>query len=172
MTETVRHINEAIDMALSEQGADLKAYEIAEAIAVRGEDEITFPALVLPDGECISVYGETDNHDVTLYHRLNEIAFQEDARSSFGRSTGYVATADMSLVVFGKREFISPWEMERIARSAIAACDGCSLVRSDFSSLQIFASEYAGVTYFLSPEYFLFKINYRITCAYNPRCKK
>lgn len=171
MNETIANINTAIAKAMEELKTDLKAYGIAESMAIRGDEDITFPALVFPDGECIDVYSETDHHDVTLYHRLNEISFQEDRSRSFGSGTSYITTADMSLIVFGKREHISPWEMERIARGAIASCNGCGLVRSDFSALQIFATEYAGVTYFISPKYYLFKINYRITDTYNNRCK-
>ena len=169
MTDSIAHINETIaDLLQGEH--DLKAYTLAESIAVRGDEDITFPALILPTGECIDVYGETDKHDITLYHRLNDISFQEDNTSSFGSHNGYTEAADMSLIVFGKRKCLSPFEMERIARKAIAFTDKCTLSRSDFNMLQIFASEYVGVTYFMSPEYYLFKINYRITRPYNAGC--
>lgn len=171
MNETIANINMNIAKAMEERMSDIKTYGIAESMAIRGDEDITFPALVFPDGECIDVYSETDHHDVTIYHRLSEISFQEDRNRSFGSGTSYITTADMNLIVFGKRDIISPWEMERIVRSAIASCKECRLVRSDFSALQIFATEYAGVTYFISPKYYLFKINYRITDTYNNRCK-
>ena len=167
MQQVVEHINATIESLLE---LDIKAYGIAESIAVRSDEETTFPALVLPDGECISVYGETDKHDVTFYHHLNSISFQEESTASFGSANGYTQTADMSLIVFGKRVCISPFDMEQIARKSIAQEKGCMVSQSDFASLQIFASEYIGVTYFMSPEYYLFKINYRITSTYNPRC--
>lgn len=168
MIDSIAHINDTIaDLLQGEH--DLKAYALAESIAVRGDEDITFPALILPNGECIDVYGETDKHDIILYHRLNDISFQEFA-GSYGSHNEYTAVEDMSLIVFGKRECLSPFEMERIARKAISLTDKCTLSRSDFNMLQIFASEYVGVTYFMSPKYYLFKINYRITGTYNAGC--
>lgn len=167
MKDEIKHINDKIKSSIE---CDVRLYELAESVAVRGDDEITFPAMILQDGECVSVYGETDKHDVTLYHRLNDVSFQEESASSFGNGKGYTETADMSLIVFGKREAISPYDMERIARKAIADRSRCTISRSEFNALQIFASEYVGVTYFIPPDYFLFKINYRITSTYNTRC--
>lgn len=168
----VEHINDLIGRLIDtiECRIDLQAYTLAESVAIRGDEEITFPALVLPSGECISVSGETDKHDITLYHRLNDISFSEASANSYGSLREYTETADMSLIVFGKRSTLSPFEAESIARASVATAGDTSLVRSDFNALQIFASEYAGVTYFMSPEYYLFKINYRITRTYNPRC--
>ncbi len=168
MQAVIEHINAALADLL--QDLDIKAYSLAESVSMRSEDEVTFPALVLPDGECISVYGETDQHDITLYHRLNGVSYQEDTASSVGSRNGYTETDDMSLIVFGKRESLSPLEAERAARLAIAKQKPCSLSQSDFASLQIFASEYVGVSYFMSPAYYLFKINYRITGTFSPRC--
>lgn len=169
---TVERINNTIARLVDTEECriDLQAYALAESVAIRGDEEITFPALVLPNGECISVYGETDKHDITLYHRLNDISFSENNTASYGSQNDYTETADMSLIVFGKRKALSPFEAESMARKAVAIAGNTSLVRSDFNSLQIFASEYAGVTYFMSPEYYLFKINYRITRTYNARC--
>lgn len=168
MQAVIEHINASFADLL--QDLDIKAYSLAESVSMRSEDEVTFPALVLPDGECISVYGETDQHDITLYHRLNGVSYQEDTASSVGSRNGYTETDDMSLIVFGKRESLSPLEAERAARLAIAKQKPCSLSQSDFASLQIFASEYVGVSYFMSPAYYLFKINYRITGTFSPRC--
>ncbi len=168
MQAVIEHINAALADLL--QDLDIKAYSLAESVSMRSEDEVTFPALVLPDGECISVYGETDKYDITLYHRLNGVSYQEDTASSVGSRNGYTETDDMSLIVFGKRASLSPLEAERAARLAIAKQKPCSLSQSDFASLQIFASEYVGVSYFMSPAYYLFKINYRITGTFSPRC--
>ncbi len=169
MQQVIEHINATLADLL--QDLDLKAYSLAESVSVRSDEEMTFPALVLPDGECISVYGETDKHDITLYHRLNNIAYQEDTTASYGDGKGYFVTADLSLIVFGKRASLSPYEAERACCRAIATERHCSLSQSDFASLQIFASEYVGVSYFISPEYYLFKINYRITSTYKAGCE-
>ena len=173
MITHIQGINESIQHLLNSwhEGAfDLKAYELAESVAIRDESGVTFPAYILPTGECLDVYSETDKHDVTLYHRLNDISFQEVTNQSFGSHKKYQEVDDLSLIVFGKRAAIDQFTMERIARKAIASIDARTVVRSDFNALQVFANEYLGVTYFLTPEYYMFKINYRITSTYDDRC--
>lgn len=172
MINEIVHINATIEKSLAEATipAEVQAFGLAESVAVRGEDDVTIPAIILKSGECLNVYAETDKHDVTLYHRLGNISFQENRNGSFGNAVGYLETDDMTLLVFGKRDKISSYRMEQIARKVIAKTKNCTLVTSDFNSLQVFANEYMGVTYFLTPAYFLFKINYRITSTYNPGC--
>lgn len=172
MNEIIRHISQATaDYVKQVKTADVKTYGLAESVSLRGDEDVTIPALILPDGECINVYSETDKHDVTLYHRLSDVSFQDSGNNgAYGDAVSYAETADLSVIVFGKRECISPFRLEWIVRKAIAKQKNCTLVRSDFNSLQVFASEYAGVTYFMPPAYFLFKINYRITSTYNARC--
>lgn len=168
MEKKIDIINNEICKALG--GKDVLALGLAEAVAIRGEEEVTFPALILKSGECINVYAETDKHDVTLYHRLNAISYQETDNAAWGSNKGYTETADMSLIVFGKRSKISQYEMEKIARRAIIKDNANSVSRSEFNALQVFASEYMGVTYFMGTEYYLFRINYSITSTYNARC--
>lgn len=168
MEKKIDIINNEICKALG--GKDVLALGLAEAVAIRGEEEVTFPALILKSGECINVYAETDNHDVTLYHRLSAISYQETDNAAWGSNKGYTETADMSLIVFGKRYAISQYEMEKIARGAITKDNANSISRSEFNALQVFASEYMGVTYFMGTEYYLFRINYSITSTYNARC--
>lgn len=172
METHIESINKGINSAIKElnPASGLRAYGLAESVSVRGDEDTTFPAIVLPDGECISVCGEADKHDVVLYHRLNDKSYTEDANASIGSHKGYAETDDLSLIVFGKREKVSQYKVEEIARKVIASINARTLVRSEFNALQIFANEYAGVTFFLGPEYYLFKINYRITSTYNPRC--
>lgn len=168
METTIERLNRTITERLA--GLDVKTFGLAEGVAIRSDDETTFPAIILSTGECINVFGETDKHDVTLYHRLNEISYPENDNASYGSSKGYTQTSDMSMLVFGKREKISQFQVERVAIAAISIDHKCSVIRSDFNALQIFANEYIGVTYFMGIEYFLFKINYRITSTFNARC--
>jgi hypothetical protein len=168
MEKKIDIINNEICKALGEK--NVLALGLAESVAIRGEEEVTFPALILKSGECINVYAETDKHDVTLYHRLNAISYQETDNAAWGSNKGYTETADMSLLVFGKRSKISQYEMEKIARGAITKDNANSISRSEFNALQVFASEYMGVTYFMGTEYYLFRINYSITSTYNARC--
>lgn len=168
MEKKIDIINNEIQKALG--GLDVLALGLAESVAIRGEEEVTFPALILKGGECINVYAETDMHDVTLYHRLNAISYQENDNAAWGSNKGYTEVADLSLLVFGKRDKISQYEVEKIARGAITKDNANSVSRSEFNALQVFASEYIGVTYFMGTEYYLFRINYSITSTYNARC--
>lgn len=168
MEKKIDRINNEICKALGE--LDVLALGLAESVAIRGEEEVTFPALILKSGECINVYAETDKHDVTLYHRLNAISYQENNNATWGSNKGYTETADMSLLIFGKRSKICQYEMEKIARGAIIKDNANSISRSEFNALQVFSSEYMGVTYFMGTEYYLFRINYSITSTYNARC--
>lgn len=168
MERKIDIINNEICKGLEE--LDVLALGLAESVAIRGEEEVTFPALILKSGECINVYAETDKHDVTLYHRLNAISYQENDNYSWGSKKWYTEVADMSLLVFGKRSEISQYEMEKIASGAITKDNANSISRSEFNALQVFASEYMGVTYFMGTEYYLFRINYSITSTYNARC--
>ena len=172
MIKDIEHINKAIVENLRKDNpeVDVLPYGLAESNALRGDEDVTIPAFVLPHGECINVYGETDKHDVTFYHRLNEISFQDNEEDSYGGRREYTEVADLSLIVFGKRTIVNPLRVENLARNAIAANSKCSIVRSDFNSLQVFASEYMGVTYFMTPDFFLFKINYRLTSTSRLRC--
>ena len=168
MEKKIDIINNEIQKALG--GLDVLALGLAESVAIRGEEEVTFPALILKGGECINVYAETDMHDVTLYHRLTAISYQENDNAAWGSNKGYTEVADLSLLVFGKRDKISQYEVEKIARGAITKDNANSVSRSEFNALQVFASEYMGVTYFMGTEYYLFRINYSITSTYNARC--
>ena len=171
MEKKIDIINNEICEALGEK--NVLALGLAESVAIRekdGDTVVTFPALILKSGECVDVYAETDKHNVTLYHRLNAISYQENDDYSWGSNKGYTEVADMSLLVFGKRSKISQYEMEKIARRAITRDNANSVSRSEFNALQVFASEYMGVTYFMGTEYYLFRINYSITSTYNARC--
>ena len=169
MEKAIEKINKTIKGLVD---CDVKAYGLAESVAIRSEEEMTFPAIILDNGECINVYAETDKHDVTLYHRLNSISYQEDSNTAIGDSNGYAGVADMSLIIFGKRSAINQYEMEKIARAAIVKDNTNAIARSEFNMLQVFASEYMGVTFFMNPEYYLFRINYSVTSTFNARCIK
>lgn len=170
MEKKIDNINNEICQVIGKK--KVLALGLAESVAIRGEEEVTFPAIILKSGECINVYAETDKHDVTLYHRLNAISYQEDNNASWGSNKGYTEVADVSLIVFGKRSKISQYEMEIIARKAITKDNSNSISRSEFNALQVFASEYMGVTYFMGTEYYIFRINYSITSTFNSRCAK
>jgi len=172
MKERIDHINKAIIDAVYNEGKkplDLQPYSLADSVAILGNEDVTFPAIVLRNGECISVYNETDKHDITLYHRLNRVSYSE-VEQGFGNARAYNEVDELSIIVFGKREKIDKFRLGQLICKAIASDPANTLVESDFNSLQVFASEYLGVTYFMTPAYFLFKINYRITSTYNPRC--
>lgn len=165
----LRNLNTAIEAALvgiMGNNADVKTYGLAEPVLVRDTDtEQTIPAIVNNAGECINVFGECDLHDVVIYHRLMSKSYE--AKSGYGSRPAYNEVCEMSLIVYGKRQAVNQYNLEKdICRAIIDATDR-SIGSTDFNAIQVFATEYAGMPFILNPDYFLFKTNYRITSTLN-----
>lgn len=173
MDKRVLDINSRIVSALKERIGkliDAKVYGLAEPVMEFNSDgEKMIPAIYLPCGECINVFTETDMHDVLMYHKLQSISRRD--RNGYGSRRTFDETAEMSIVVFGKRAF-NQYQVERVIAEAIMQDEKCSVSASDFNAFQVYANEYTGQAFFLDTRYFLFKINYSITCTRNDGCVK
>lgn len=145
-------------------------YGLAEPVLWRGDDERTVPAIVNHSGECIDVFKDCDKNDLTFYHKLQSISFDKSDQS-FGSLTSYSKNSEVSLLVYGKRT-INPYALNQTICAVISRQTDCELVSVDFNAVMILASEYNGMPFFLPPNFFLFKINYRITSAFDNRCIK
>lgn len=170
MSDTINKINDRIVDNIREMcdKIDGQIFGLSHTIGIRNE-EVSIPAVILPNGECISIYDEADQHDIVCYHHMNSKSYQESA-NSFGNLRTYDEICDMSLVVFGKRR-VSPYAIENALCAAISSDNGNVLQGTDFNSTQVFAQEFNGLANFLNPDFFLFKINYKITST-KSRCKK
>lgn len=171
MDNAIHTLNTEFARAIADifENMDVMLHGLAEPVLVRDtEREITLPAIVFPNGECLGVYDECDKHALTLYHRLQSVSYSE-SQSAYGSRRDYAQTVDVSLLVFGRRE-INQYQLENALCRVISRDNKRLLVGTDFNAVQVFASEYSGLPYFLSPDYFLFRINYRITSTFG--CNK
>jgi len=144
-------------------------YGIAEPVLTRDtENEITLPAIVDEQGECYDVFNHVDENDIVLYHKLNGISYNK-TDAGYGSKVAYAKEADMSLVVYGRRA-IGRDSVERALCAKLSVTRGISLNNTEFGAVQIMATEYAGLPYFLNPDYFIFRINYRVTSTLIEGC--
>lgn len=162
MNRTIDKINIAITNALKH--GHILVHGMAEAVIIRENEDKILPAVVCHDGECdVDLFD--DRYDAGFYHKLNGITYKEV--DGWGDDVRKQSVHDMSIVVYGKRSCISPYDMEKVVCDAIGkASKGdivCLPISSDFNRLQVFAGEFSGYPFFLKPHVFLFKVNYRIT---------
>lgn len=162
MNRTINNINASIAEALAEKS--LLVHGLAEAVLIRESEEKILPAIISAEGECdVNLFD--DMYDAGFYHTLSGITYNEVA--GWGDVVLEQAVHDMAVVVYGKRSQISPYDMEKIVcdsiRNATAGDIICLPISSDFNRLQVFATEFSGYPFFLQPDVFLFKVNYRIT---------
>lgn len=161
MNTTISKINNAIAEAVE---GDLLIHGLSEAVLIRESEEKILPAIISAEGECDADLFN-DRYDAGFYHKLNGITYNEVA--GWGDYVGKQVVHEMELIVYGKRSAISPYEMEKKVCAAISnATEGdiiCLPLSSDFNRLQVFATEFSGYPFFLQPNVFLFKVNYRIT---------
>lgn len=170
MYRKVAEINENILEAIKNglDLVDIKQYGIAEPVMEIGDDVMS-PNIVTPSGEGIGVFSEADMHDVLMYHRLQSISRTQF--NGYGSRRPYKEVAEMSLIVYGKRK-INQFDLERKIAEIIMQDEDCSVSTSNLDAYQVYANEYSGQPFFLDTRFFLFKINYSITCTRNDGCAK
>lgn len=169
MQTYIQIVNDTI-RGIFKEGANVQLYGLAESVAARDtKGEKVVPAVVLPNGECFDVYGLADMKDATFYHRLQSTQYQQ--KPSYGSAKDYEKTNDLALIVFGKRKVYDQFVLADTICAAIRSLPNVTLVGVDHNLLQVFSSEYSGLSCFLDPDYFLFRINYRITSTFD-RCIK
>lgn len=174
MEKTIEQINKAVAARVIEEfgKTDVCVFGLAEPVLVRDhESDTTSPAIVCSDGECRVVYDALDSSIVTIYGRLQSISYERGTTSAYGNSQGYDQVADASLIAIGRRT-INSYRMERVICDVLGSVKGCQLASADFNAVQVWASEFPGVPYFINPDYFLFKINYKLSTSTGIRCNK
>lgn len=162
MNRIINEINIAITKALDK--GDILVHGLSEAVLIRESEDKILPAIISENGECdVNLFD--DRFDCGFYHKLNAVAYNEVA--GWGDSMGRQEVCDMSIIVYGKRSTFSQYMIEKAVCKAIdEATKGdiiCLPISSDFNRLQVFATEFSGYPFFLQPDVFLFKVNYRIT---------
>ena len=174
MDKTIATLNRLIGERVARKFGitDVRVFGLAEPVLVRdSESDTTSPAIVNADGECHVVYDSLDCSRVTIYGRLQSISYETNASQAFGNGKGYEQVADASVVLIGSRQ-INPYALEKIVADAIGTSDGLQLTSADFNAVQVWGSEFPGVPYFINPDYFLFKVNYKLSTSTDLRCNK
>lgn len=152
----IYRINKAIEDSLSE--LKVNALGIAEPIVIRDGNDVEIPAIILSDGECLSVLD--DDSDVCCYHKITKKTYSTDNKGGYGDSKKVSSESDMSLVIYGFRTKITPYDAEQMITKAIMGL--CTVTSVDFNRNTLFYQEYSGIRFFLQPDVFLIKINYKL----------
>lgn len=147
------------------------------------------PAPVVPfifdnDGNGRSVeFDETVN--VSAYHRIITNQYQDDPNGVRGDDKGRVCLSEMVMVVCADRHKLqlSPIFLEAMLESAFPAtitkpllseiklykCN-IQLIGSVMDPLQVFATEYSQVPFFIKPHQAYFSIRYKVQSHFYPGC--
>lgn len=176
MDNIVSAINDAVAAFLEKDNIQANVHGIAEAAIIDdvGGEEQMRPAIISEDGEIDSDMFD-DRYPVCFYHRLNGKTYSGNTNSGYGDNIGYTEEADMSMIVFGMRRAISAHALEeyitniiqRVTHKKGGARGYCMVKSVSFDRRQVFSGEYSGVRFFIQPNIFLFKVNYKIITARN-----
>lgn len=77
----------------------------------------------------------------------------------------------MSIVVCGKRKIYDQFDLENLLASILLR-NNCKPTETSFDRNEVFSSEFAGVEFFIKPDYFLFRIKYSINKPMQLSCYK
>lgn len=170
MIEMIDKINKALAISIRGmvRNPNVAFFGLAEPVVIRDENDITLPVIKVSQGEYQHVLKEADERDLVIYHRLNSEAYDFNGKS-FGDGRGCRVTADLSVVAFG---CIDQYDLKnRLLGIALSMQDvvptGCSM-----NAVSNWASEFVGVPYYMNPEYFMMKFNYKIVTNARLTCKK
>lgn len=152
----IEKINKSIENSLT--GLTTSILGVAEPIVITNEEETIVPMIVLPDGECLSILD--DEKDICVYHKINKKTYVKEENRGYGDRPKVSSNTDMSLLCYGFRDKISQLDAERLITSAIMPY--VSIESVEFSRITILSSEFLGIQFFLQPNVFLFRINYRM----------
>ncbi len=171
----VKAINDATTAFVESKNLQANVHNIAEPIIIDevGGVEQVRPAVVDESGEVDSNLFN-DRYPVGFYHKLLGKQFVGATNKGYGDNIAYTEESNMSMIVFGVRSMIYANELEenivrsiqelRYRKSATTAY--CVVQNISYDRRQIFSSEYTGVPFFLQPNIFLFRINYKIITAH------
>lgn len=174
MEAIIETINTEVCHFLAENGITANANGIAEPIIIDevGEAEQTRPAIIDENGEINSDLFD-DRYPIGFYHKLSGKTFVSTTQMGYGDAIAYTEESDMFMVVFGLRSVIHANDLEQRISHIIQHTQAKKGGKSTYCILksvlcdrtQVFANEFKGVQFFLQPNIFLFRINYKIITA-------
>jgi len=154
--QIVDKINTALEEAFS---IPSQIHGIAEPILIKDDEEVFIPTIIDKDGECSDVFVD-DDFKVGLYHKLNSKNYTLSQNKGYGDDPKVIVVADMSMLVWG---FLAAAKAEDVQEFIFAKSPREMRFNSvNFDRKQVFSGEFQNVDFFLPPEVFLFKINYKV----------
>lgn len=174
MEQIINAINEATAAYLTTNGIRANVHGIAEPAIINeanGEEQIR-PAIIDERGE-IDCDLFDDRYPVCFYHRLNGKTYTGATNGGYGDTIAYTEESDMSMLVYGVRSVIPACRLEENITHTIQSLQYkqggtsayCVVKSVSFDRKQVFLGEYSGIPFFLQPNIFLFRINYKIITA-------
>lgn len=171
MKEYIQSINASISNRLPKH-LEVDVFELAEPILIRDEEDRMLPCIRNGyTGDCAHVLDEADGFDLVIYHKLNGKTFIRRAASGYGDRPEVTCVCDLSLLVFGKSAKADMYDIETQLEELLSMQKDVELQSADFNSVQVWGAEYTGVPYYLDPQFFLFRINYRLSTSLLTGCK-
>jgi hypothetical protein len=124
--------------------------------------------------------GFDDKKEVILYHKLNSVQTTQ-AQTGYGDSFGEMINRySMNLVVYFKSQKVKPDEMFAFIQAVLPESPKqenskftyirTSVLSAILNTMQVFNSEYKGITYSLKPEQSLINISYTIESRFKKGC--
>lgn len=160
MIGALEAISSRITSRVKSLGLRVQFYPLAESVLVRDtESDTTAPVIVDARGECVSVYDVLDSNDVTMYTRLQSISYSES--EGFGSGRTYDEESSLSLVVIGKRNHNKHATMSAVV-SVLRQFDCVALEQCEVSAQTIWGSEFSGMPYFISPDYYIYRFSFSV----------
>lgn len=162
-------------------------HDIADLIPTfdKEDNRTTRPVLVEKDGGTVDV-SLRDTDKLQIYHRILNLNYEEATDDNFGEEKNVLReVANMTMVMFGevKRNRVFPEDLAAAANIGLPATltkaqllllslYSCSVVMGEtiLSQEEVFAREYEGVQYNLTPHTILIAVNYQIITVYNKAC--
>jgi hypothetical protein len=157
---------------------------IINEAATDTDDAKSFP-VVYNENEEPKPVGVDDTYTLIVYHRATGQSF-DTPDTSFGDGFGEVKqTTSMVMVVYGSRTRLklSPETLAGLIILAMPNFYGkteligshldtlfVEVTGSDLEPLSVFGAEFNGVDFSISPDEFMFKIEYSLKCEYRKTC--
>lgn len=155
------------DILLALPDKQLRLNGLAEPIVLRGDSDEIFPVVLTTEGEGLHVFN--DESDIGIYHRITRKTYAYESVKGYGDTKRRTSLYNVSMVVWGNRQKVTDFHtLESLITTKISRYADVTDV--NFNRLQVFGEEFMGVPFFLQPNIFLFKINYKVKST-ESRCE-
>jgi hypothetical protein len=146
-------------------------FGLAKPIEIREEGfQSSMPAVVDNSGECHYVFTD-DRFSIGWYHRL--VLRNYSKGKGVGDYDTDIETDEILLVCWGLSDKLNMQAEEVESRIIIPAIpERADLVSSNFDAKQVLTGEFRNISYLNRPEEFIFSVKYKISLAFNRKCRE